>query len=47
MELAQSSTQGKLIIVENTGHHIQHDQLNVVIDAVRDVVADVRSKAIG
>jgi pimeloyl-ACP methyl ester carboxylesterase len=46
-ELAQRSRQGKLMIVENSSHHIQHDQPNVVIDAVRDVVADVRSKAIG
>jgi len=47
MELAERSTKGKLIIVENSGHHIQHDQPEVVIDAVRDVVADVRSKTIG
>lgn len=47
MELAQRSTEGKLIIVENSGHHIQHDQPEVVIDAVREVVEAVRRKAIG
>ena len=47
MELAQRSTGGKLIIVENSGHHIQHDQPEVVVDAVRDVVEAVRRKSIG
>lgn len=43
-ELASRSTQGKLIIVENTGHHIQHDQPEAVIEAVREVVEAVRRK---
>jgi pimeloyl-ACP methyl ester carboxylesterase len=46
MELAQRSTQGKLVIVENSGHHIPHDQPGVVVDAIRDVVTDVRRKTI-
>ena len=47
MELAQRSTRGKLIIVENSGHHIQHDRPDVVVDAVREVAEAVRRKAIG
>jgi pimeloyl-ACP methyl ester carboxylesterase len=47
MELAQRSTQGKLSIVENSGHHIQHDQPEVVVDAIREVVEAVRRKTIG
>ena len=47
MELAQRSTRGKLIIVENSGHHIQHDRPDAVVDAVREVVEAVRRKAIG
>jgi pimeloyl-ACP methyl ester carboxylesterase len=46
-DLASRSTGGKLIIVENTGHHIQHDQPQTVIDAVREVVEAVRHKTIG
>jgi pimeloyl-ACP methyl ester carboxylesterase len=47
MDLASRSTEGKLIIVENTGHHIQHDQPETVVDAVRKVVEAVRRKATG
>lgn len=47
MELAQRSTEGKLIFVENSGHHIQHDRPEVVVDAVREVVEAVRRKTIG
>lgn len=46
-ELAQRSTEGKLIIIENSGHHIQYDQPEVLIDAVREVVEAVRRKTIG
>ena len=46
MELAERSTRGKLIIVENSGHHIQHDRPDVVIDAVRDVVEAVQRKTL-
>ena len=46
-ELASRSTEGKLILVENTGHHIQHDQPGTVIDAVRAVVEAVRHKTNG
>jgi pimeloyl-ACP methyl ester carboxylesterase len=43
-ELANRSTKGKLIMVEQSGHHIQHDQPETVIDAVREVVEAVRRK---
>lgn len=45
-DLASRSTEGKLIMVENTGHHIQHDRPEVVVDAVREVVEAVRRKTI-
>ena len=47
MELAKRSTQGKLIVVENSGHHIQHDRPEVVVGAVREVVEAVRRKTKG
>ncbi|HEX8846083.1 MAG TPA: alpha/beta hydrolase [Pyrinomonadaceae bacterium] len=43
-ELASRSTRGKLILVENTWHHIQHDRPDAVIDAVREVFEAVRQK---
>lgn len=46
-DLANRSTEGKLILVENSGHHIQHDRPEVVVDAVREVVEAVRRKTIG
>jgi pimeloyl-ACP methyl ester carboxylesterase len=46
-DLASRSSEGKLIMVENTGHHIQHDRPEVVIDAIREVLEAVRRKAIG
>lgn len=42
MDLVSSSTEGKLVLVENCGHHIQHDQPEMVINAVREVVEAVR-----
>ena len=38
-ELAAESTHGTLIEVEDTGHNIQDDQPQVVMDAIRDVMA--------
>lgn len=46
-DLAGRSTEGKLIFVENSGHHIQHDQPETVVDAVREVVEAVRRKTNG
>ena len=39
MELAAESTRGTLIEVEDTGHNIQDDQPEIVMDAIRDVMA--------
>jgi pimeloyl-ACP methyl ester carboxylesterase len=41
-DLVGRSTEGKLIMVEQSGHHIQHDQPVTVIDAIREVVEAVR-----
>jgi pimeloyl-ACP methyl ester carboxylesterase len=46
-ELAHRSTEGKLVMVERSGHHIQHDRPETVIDAVREVVEAVRRKTSG
>ncbi|MEO8287099.1 MAG: alpha/beta hydrolase [Chloroflexota bacterium] len=40
--LAALSTNGRLIVVEGSGHSIQSEHPDVVIDAVRQVVAQVR-----
>ena len=38
-ELVAESSRGTLIDVEDTGHNIQDDQPQVVIDAILDVLA--------
>jgi pimeloyl-ACP methyl ester carboxylesterase len=43
--LAQTSTRGVDVIVPNTGHYIQIEQPLAVIDAIRQVVLDVRDRA--
>lgn len=43
-ELANLPTQGKQVIVEDSGHYIQWDQPAVVIDAIRTIVEQVRSE---
>jgi pimeloyl-ACP methyl ester carboxylesterase len=43
-ELAQRSTSGKQIIVDNSSHFIQYDHPEVVIEAVRSVMDSVRRK---
>jgi pimeloyl-ACP methyl ester carboxylesterase len=45
-ELAQRSTSGKQIIVDNSSHFIQYDRPEVVIDVVREVVESARYKRI-
>ncbi|HEV2704555.1 MAG TPA: alpha/beta hydrolase [Pyrinomonadaceae bacterium] len=45
-ELASRSTEGKLVMVERSGHHIQHDRAETVIEAVREVVEAVRHKSL-
>ena len=42
-KLARLSTRGRQVIVEKSGHHIQDDAPEVVIDAIREVVATVRT----
>lgn len=43
-ELASLSTQGKQVIVMDSGHYIQWDQPGAVIDAIWEVVEQVRSE---
>jgi pimeloyl-ACP methyl ester carboxylesterase len=42
--LAALSTNGRLIVAEGSGHAIHWEQPTLVIDAVRQVIADVRSR---
>ena len=41
---AALSTQGRLVIAAGSGHYIQWEQPALVIDAVRQVLADVRGR---
>ena len=41
-ELAALSSEGKQIIAEQSGHNIQNDQPDLVIDAVREIVDAIR-----
>jgi pimeloyl-ACP methyl ester carboxylesterase len=41
-ELAQLSTRGRHIIAKNSGHYIQLDRPDIVVDAVRQVINQVR-----
>jgi pimeloyl-ACP methyl ester carboxylesterase len=43
-ELAAQSSQGKRIVAEQSGHYIQLDQPELVIDAIREVVEAVRRR---
>ncbi len=40
--LAAASTRGSNILVEHSGHYIQDDQPEAVINAIRDVLAKAR-----
>jgi pimeloyl-ACP methyl ester carboxylesterase len=42
-ELAALSPQGKLVLADRSGHHIQLDQPNLVIDAIEQVVTAAHS----
>jgi len=42
LELVSLSTQGKQVIAEESGHYIQLDQPDLVIDAIRTIVEQVR-----
>lgn len=46
-ELANRSTEGRLVMVENSGHHIQYDRPDTVVNAVREVLEAVRHKTNG
>jgi pimeloyl-ACP methyl ester carboxylesterase len=41
---AALSTNGRLIVAEGSGHAIHWEQPALVVDAVRQVIADVRSR---
>jgi len=41
-ELTQLSTRGRRIIADNSGHYIQRDRPDLVINAVHEVVAELR-----
>jgi pimeloyl-ACP methyl ester carboxylesterase len=43
-ELAELSTRGKQVVAEGCGHHIQVEQPQLVIDAIREVVETVRAR---
>ena len=43
--LARSTPQGKVVVAEKSGHFIQMDQPQLVVDAIRDVVNRARGKA--
>jgi pimeloyl-ACP methyl ester carboxylesterase len=43
-ELAGLSTRSKLIVVENSSHYIQWDQPKFVVDAIKEIVEQVRDK---
>ena len=46
-EMARRSPQGRVVIAEKSGHYIQNDQPDLVIDAVRRVVESVGSRKAG
>jgi len=45
--LARLSRNGRQTVVQKSGHHIQLDQPEAVVDAVRDVVRAVRERTAG
>jgi len=46
-ELAHLSTRGKQVIAKNSGHYIQLDRPDVVLDAVREVVNEAKNPPAG
>jgi pimeloyl-ACP methyl ester carboxylesterase len=46
MELANLSTNSKVIIAEKSGHHIQLDEPQLVVDAIRRVIESVRGRTL-
>jgi len=45
-DLVRRSTRGQLIVAEGSGHYIQLDRPDLVIDAINDVVRSVRTDGI-
>ena len=41
-ELARRSSRGRQIIAEKSGHYIQRDQPELVVDAIRAVVEEAK-----
>lgn len=46
-DLARRSPRGEVVIAEKSGHYVQQDQPELVIDAVRRVVESVRKQKVG
>lgn len=44
MDFASRSPNGKLLVAEQSGHYIQNDQPELVVDAIREVVAAAKNK---
>ena len=42
-DLSKRSTQGKLVVAQNSGHYIQLDRPDVVIGTIREVVMEVQA----
>lgn len=42
-ELASRSSQGRLVVAQRSGHFVQSDEPQLVVDAIRDVVSAARS----
>ncbi|MEI6839704.1 MAG: hypothetical protein WCK53_00425 [Methanomicrobiales archaeon] len=46
-EMAAESPGGRYLVADNSGHNIQIDQPDVVIDSIRSVVQDIRDHQSG
>jgi pimeloyl-ACP methyl ester carboxylesterase len=45
VEIAGLSASGKRIVAEESGHNIHHDQPELVVEAIQQVVEEVRRRA--
>jgi hypothetical protein len=43
VQLTQLSTEGRQVVVENSGHGIGREAPSAVVDAIRDVVTQARN----
>ncbi|HNN14879.1 MAG TPA: alpha/beta hydrolase, partial [Anaerolineales bacterium] len=46
MELGTLSSNSQLMVAEKSGHGIQIDQPDIVVDAIRQMVASIRSASV-